>query len=97
MSERLIKEIQKFLNAPFRYADLIKFLDKKKNFLLHKNIIDKTNEREYNALWDTINDLERLFLFGNKPQLVIGTKVSVLKIFNYNLSERTKNNSIFKQ
>lgn len=91
MHEKLIKEIQKFLNQPFRYDELIKMLDKQKDFLLQKNVLDKTDDCEYNALWDTILDLEKFFLYGNEPNLTIGVKISVLAVFDYNLKQRKKN------
>ena len=90
MKEKIIKDIQKFINIGFNYSQLLIFLDKQKDFLLKKNILEKTEECEYNALWDTILDLEKFFLFGNKPSLVIKARISILKIFDYNLKERIK-------
>lgn len=88
MKEKLIKEIQKFLNAPFKYASLIAFLDKQKDFLLQKNVLDKTDEAEYNALWDAILDLEKFFSYANDPMLTIGAEISVLRVFDSNLKNR---------
>lgn len=90
MKENLIKTIQKFLNTPFRYAELLAMLDKQKDFLLQKNILDKTEDCEYNALWDTICYLEKFFAYADAPNLVIGAEISVLGIFDYNYKERRK-------
>lgn len=91
MKENLIKTIQKFLNTPFRYTELLKMLDKQKDFLLQNNILDKTEDCEYNALWDTILDLEKFFAYGNADNLVIGAELSVLLVFDTNYKERRKN------
>ena len=91
MKENLIKTIQKFLNTPFRYADLLVMLDKQKDFLLTKNILEKTEDCEYNALWDMIMELEKIFLYANAPNLVIGAEISVLGIFDRNFKERKEN------
>ena len=88
MKENLIKTIQKFLNAPFEYADLLVMLDKQKDFLLQKTILDKTEDCEYNALWDTICCLEKFFAYADSPNLVIGAQISVLGIFDCNYKER---------
>jgi len=90
MKENLTKTIQKFLNTPFKYTELLAMLDKQKDFLSQKNILDKTDECEYNALWDTINDLENFFAYAKTPNLTIGAEVGVLAIFNYNYAERNK-------
>lgn len=91
MKENLIKTIQKFLNTPFRYSELLKILDKQKDFLLTKIILEKTEDCEYNALWDMIMELEKIFLYANAPNLVIGAEISVLGIFDRNFKERKKN------
>lgn len=91
MKEKLIKEIQKFINSSFRYSELLKFLDKQKDFLLQKNILEKLEDCEYNALWDTICYLERFFAYANAPNLIIGCELSVLKTFDSNYKERKKN------
>ena len=88
MKEALIKTIQKFLNTHFWYAALLIMLDKQKDLLLTKNVLDKTDDFEYNALWDTIIELEKMFLYANAPNWVIGAEISVLKVFNDNLKER---------
>lgn len=88
MKENFIKDIQKFLNSPFRYAALLIFLDKKKDFLLQGNIIDKADELEYNAMWDTIIYLEGFFLYAKEPNLVIGVEISVLRVFDDKFKER---------
>ena len=88
MKENLIKAIQKFLNRPFRYSELLIFLDKQKDFLLQKNIIDKTEDCEYNALWDTILEVEKKFKYADAPNLVIGCEMSILKTFDDNFKCR---------
>ena len=90
MKENLIKQIQKFLNAPFRYSDLLIFLNKQKNLLLQKNILDKTDGYEYNAIWDTILEVEGIFKYADAPNLVIGCEMSVLKTFDDNFKSRKK-------
>lgn len=90
MKENLIKTIQKFLNTSFRYSELLAMLNKQKDFLLQNNILDKTEDCEYNALWDTICDIEKYFVYANKPNLAIGAEISVLGIFDYNFKERRK-------
>lgn len=88
MKESLIQGIQKFLNTPFKYTELILFLDKQKDFLLQKHILDKSEDCEYNALWDTVLCLENEFKFADKPNLIVGTQYSVLSLFNYNYKWR---------
>jgi len=66
-------------------------LDKQKDFLLTKNILEKTEDCEYIALWDTIMELEKIFLFAKEPNWVIGTQTSVLGIFDRNFKERKEN------
>ncbi len=95
MKENLISIIQKFLNKPFTYAEILVILDKQKDFLLTKNILDKTEDCEYNALWDTIFDLEKCFLPFKDPNLIIGCQLDVLEIFDYNFKERRKSYKIF--
>lgn len=90
MKDNLINNIQKFINSPFKYSDLLIFLDKQKDFLLQESILDKTEECEYNAIWDTIMDLQKVYEFANKSNLIIGTKYSVLTLFNYNYKCRTE-------
>jgi hypothetical protein len=89
MKENLIKTLQKFLNSPFRYVELLNILDKQKDFLLTKNILEKTEGYEYNALWDTISDLEKTFLYAKAPNLAIAARISVLGIFDRNFKNRT--------
>tara|TARA_R110000823_G_scaffold50477_4_gene126568 strand:+ start:625 stop:912 length:288 start_codon:yes stop_codon:yes gene_type:complete len=88
MKENLIKTLQKFLNNPFTYAELFKMLDKQKDFLLQDKILNTTEEAEYNALWDTIGQLETKFKFGDKPKVIIGTETSVTRMFDLNLKQR---------
>ncbi len=90
MKEKLIKEIQKFLNQPFKYSALLLFLDKQKDFLLQPNILDKAEEYEYNALWDTIIELEKYFNYAKETNMTIGCQLSVLGLFDHNLKERKK-------
>ena len=89
MKESIIKSIQKFLNQPFKYAALTLFLDKQKDFLLQPNILEKTEECEYNALWDTIIYLEGLFKYAKRTEMTIAIDdLSVLLIFDTNYKER---------
>ena len=86
----LLNVVQKFLNQPFYYSELLAVTDKQKDFLLQKGVMDKIEECEYNALWDTILDLEDMFSFAKAPNLVIGTRTSVVSMFNRNFKERNK-------
>ena len=88
MRENLIKVLQKFFNSPFRYKDAMNFLDKQKDFLLTPNVLNKTEEHEYNALWDTVLNLEKSFSYAKEPNLVMATRLSVLLIFDNNFKER---------
>ncbi len=88
MFEKLIKEIQKFVNTPFRYADLLLLLDKKKDFLLSKNILENSDEFEYNAMWDMIIDLEEQLLILEGENLVILSTISIESIYRYHLNIR---------
>ena len=90
MKENLIKLIQKFINTPFFYADLLVYLDKQKDFLLQESILQKTETNEYNSLWDTICFLERHFLFAKEPNYIIGSKISILSIYNLSYKERVE-------
>lgn len=53
--------------------------------------LTKLEDYEYNALWDTICYLEKKLAYANAPNLIIGTQISVLGIFDYNYKERKKN------
>lgn len=90
MKDGIIKSIQKFINSPFTYKDLLAMLDKQKDFILEKNVIEKIDDHTYNAIWDTILMLENHFSFANSEKYVIASEVSVSKIFDYNLKCRTK-------
>ena len=37
IKDKLLKELQKFLNQPFKYNELLKFIDKQRDFLLKEN------------------------------------------------------------
>jgi hypothetical protein len=90
MKENLIKTLQKFLNSPFKYAELLVILDKQKTLLLQENVILKTEECEYNALWDTVLEIEKNFAIFNKPNLVINTEFSVTILYDHNFKSRQK-------
>ncbi len=75
---------------PFRYEALVIFLDGQMDFLLKENILSKTDQDEYNALWDTLIDIKQFFSYADDPTLVIGCEISVLKIFDYNFKSRNK-------
>jgi uncharacterized protein YjcR len=89
MKDNLIKLVQKFINTPFSYLELLIFLDKQKYFLLQKNILEKTEDCEYNSLWDTMLCLEDFFSFANSNNLIIISEISVLSIFNSNYKWRS--------
>ena len=92
MKENFIKGIQKFLNMPFKYRDLLIFLDKQKDFLLRKDILEKTEEAEYNALWDVITELESFFVYAKGENMTIGVEMSVNRLFEYNYKKRNERN-----
>ncbi len=97
MKEDLIKNLQKFIDKPFFYKELLEYLDKQKDILLQEKVIEKTEKNDYNALWDTINDIEKLFSYAKEPNFVIGSSnISVLKRFNLNheLRKKYKNKKI---
>ncbi len=88
MKEDFLKAVQKFLNSMFLYSDLLKFTDQQKDFLLRKDVLNKMDDNEYNAAWDTLLDIENMFSFAKNRNVVIGTKTSVSGIFNQNLKWR---------
>ena len=88
MKESLIKLIQKFLNTPFKYPAFAAFIDKQKDFLLQPNILNNTDQHEYNAIWDTINDIELKLKYAKETDFTIGAQFSVLKMYEFNLNSR---------
>lgn len=88
MFEKLIKEIQKFINTPFRYSDLVILLDKKKDFLLSKNILENSDEFEYCAMWDMMIDLEEQLKILEDKNLVILSEINIQEIYRYHLNIR---------
>lgn len=94
MKDNLINAIQKFLNTPFYYSALIVMLDKQKDFLLQKNILDKADDCEYNALWDTICYLENHFAFAKEPNWIIGCEISISKLYNNYYNQRRNLNPL---
>ncbi|MES2287890.1 MAG: hypothetical protein V4547_19535 [Bacteroidota bacterium] len=85
MKEQFISKLQKFISVPFTYENLCIVIDKQRDFLLTKNIMDKTEPNELNALWHTLDDLKEYFSFANEKGVVIVTQVSVLLIFDINI------------
>ncbi len=85
MIEGIIKNIQKFINKPFLKSELETCLDKQKNLLM-QNILRETKE-EYNAIWDTLFELDMLFQI---PQgyACASYKLSVNNIYIHNLKIR---------
>lgn len=79
-AEELIKDIQKYINGQFFYPQLLQFLDKKKDYLLIPKIVDGSEEKEYNAIWDTIMYIESYFL--PYSGYIITSTHSVSKLFN---------------
>ena len=88
IQDSLIKGVQKFLNAPFYEQELLIFLDKSKDFLLQPYVISKTEDNIYNSLWDMLLSVEKEYSFGIKTSIIIGTKISVLAIYDYHYKER---------
>lgn len=84
MREKIIITVQKFLNTPFKYFELVKMLDNQRNLLLSPNIADKIDDDEYNALWDALMDLEEKMRFAESPKLTVWTNISFLFIFDKN-------------
>ena len=88
MINGVVKSMQKFFNKPFRYDELLKICDSRKDFLLKEDVLNKISEDEYNALWDMLLHLEKFFLFANEKKFIIRTQISVLNIFNYYHEQR---------
>jgi hypothetical protein len=87
--EKVVLTIQKFLNGSFKHTELFAMLDRQKDFLLQKHVLYKTDDNEYNALWDTMGCVEEFFAYGKSPNLVIGVaNFSVLGVFNHNYKQR---------
>lgn len=91
MENELVKLLQKFLNAPFYYHELLAFLDKQEDLLLKPEVANKINEDEYNALWDTYLEMEEIFKYANAPNLVVGTWTNVKDVYGRNLKWRNIN------
>lgn len=72
------------MNVPFTYVDLCTLLEKQRNFLLTKPILENTDATELNALYYTCDDLEKYFSFASNEHVVIATQISVLRIFDNN-------------
>jgi hypothetical protein len=90
MLEKIIQEIQKLINGQFKYAELIALLDKKKDFLLRQEILDKLPTEQYNAMWDTMINLEEFFKTFSNNNYVTTSEIPVNRIFQHNLKLRTK-------
>jgi hypothetical protein len=80
MKEDLIKKLQKFINNPFSYSELLIFLDKQIDILLHNQ---EWENNKYIALWDTISDLERYFSYAQDSKYLIISNISIQQIVNY--------------
>lgn len=92
MKESFINKLQKFINVGFTYADLLVLIDKQRDFLLTKNILEKTEPNELNALWYTLDWLEKYFSFAKEDGLIIGTaNRSVALIFDQYSKSLNKN------
>lgn len=78
---KLIKETQQFINKPFTYEKWLDFESNKLAFMLKDFFISKTDDIDFNSMFDTLDDLNENFklLDGN-----IICSESVNKIFNYN-------------
>lgn len=89
MKDNLIKTIQKFLNVGFRYVDLLAFFEKQEELLLRPAILNAFPEKEYSAMWDTIDHIRFDFAFANQERYVIAPhNYSVSKMFDYHLTVR---------
>jgi hypothetical protein len=92
MNENFTRDIQKFINTPFKPSALYSFIDRKKDFLLKSGIIDNCEKNQYNAMWDVLCDLESYynFLKGHSDNLACLTNdLSIEKMYKYNLIVRT--------
>lgn len=81
-------EVQKFINKPFYFSELVNFIDRQKNFLL--SLIDNVEIAEYNSLWDTVIEIEKYFNKFNSPAYIVVSHVNVEKIFTNNFKLRSK-------
>lgn len=88
MEKKVIKELQKFINTPFRYKDWAVFEESKLDYMLKDFMIDRMERNPYNALWDTILWLSDHFMFSKDKQIVMMSTISVLALYNMNLKER---------
>jgi len=91
MKDKIIKSLQKILNSQFTYQELFNVIDTNKDFLTQSNIISKTDESEYNAIWDTIICIEDYFRFAKHKPIITTSSISVNKIFEYNYDQRLNN------
>jgi hypothetical protein len=90
MKEKIIKEIQEFINRPFKKKDLISFLDKQFNFITQDSINDKFEKNEYNALFDTLDTIKNKYYFLDDNLVCVTVDYSILLVFNTHLEERKR-------
>jgi len=90
MEEKIIKEVQRFINIPFNYEEWNEFESKQLDFLLKDFVIDKMERSTYNALWDATLWLDRYFSFAKDKTYVILSEISVLWLFDAHLKMRKR-------
>lgn len=95
--EKIIKELQDFINKSHSYSELINFLDEKFKFILQDSINDKIEKSEYNAMLDLFDHLKNHFKSMNQDGLVFtSTGFSINLRFNYFLEIRKFGKSIHR-
>lgn len=96
MIEQILIGLQKFFQGKsdtvtgFYYTDLDKYLTSIESNLLNQQIADKINDKEYNALWDTLIYLRDQGLIFKEEKWIIAFHLSVKNIYENMLLLRKK-------
>ena len=85
----IIKNIQKFVNAGFYYSNWSDFEDKQIKLLLNPPVAEKIEKNKYNAIIDTIYWFDNHVCFVKNGNYIITSKISVNKLYQYNLKIRS--------
>jgi len=89
--EKVIKQLQQFINKPFTYEQMIHELERQRTYLMQPSVIDNTPQREYNSAWNMVLYLEAYFeAFNGYPYMIVSNQ-SVQSLYNqfYNAKYNT--------
>ena len=91
METKILIDLQKFLNKPFKFKDLDDLVDNLILLLTQNNIKNNIGDREYNSLFETIYHIYNSFREFNSNFTIL-TELSVNNLYKqyYGESKDTK-------